>query len=422
MNDFDKYFSDDLRREHDFEPSENGWKNLSTDLDREDFHARFLRFWLPGLAAVLAVIFLTFGWWRSDRRVDFLEKKVAKIESHLEKQAILIQKVVGEDANNGGEKIETNPKSTNLSFRRNLPEEKAGISSPFSSRFSQNDRPKLENEPAGIFQNDRQKLKNEPAKFFQNDFQNGEIENGKIAHRSRVAIAFLPSKNLQPIDFHLNKSKTAPPTAQFFLTENLIKPVKIPRFALGATAGFVFSDDEKMAAGFGKTLGLTGQFLLKKHWRLTADLDFETTKSGSHRHFDFPNLTVPNPPAPDFTLNKIKVRQSAAVISLGIRRDFLEKKRLHPFVSLGWSGVWKTAQQVDFQFFNENTRETAVVPKQDFQTNISAGNLRGGIGAAWKFSQKLELNFETGWRGEFSEHNKSDEGAGWLRLGILKKW
>lgn len=408
--DFDKSFSDDLRRERFEEPADQNWERLAASLDRLDrqraWRKRLLFGGLPLLVATSLAVFFSSKWQAADRRADLLETRVGELERQVFSKE------------NGGltERQATVFSKKETPSQQVFSDEKAATANEPATDFSEKEAAKqviltvekatTTNELATGFS------KKEAAESLNLTTEKADLTNLFPAEIQKAAttksieeLVELPPKSLKPMKF-LRKMIFQPVSK---LVEKPVRPLKTPRFAAGLTGGLVASDGHESWPGEGWSGGLGAHFLLRKGWRLTGGIEWSRAEYES-RFGGFPD--VPPPPNAGDEFHRAAHSQEETTVLLGVRRQFRVEKRLQPFVSLAWAGVQPIESETEFQFINpvSGQRSSIKLPSED-SSHFDAANLRLGFGGSWKLRPRLELGLQTGWQKSF-EHKKSSQSDG----------
>ena len=175
-------------------------------------------------------------------------------------------------------------------------------------------------------------------------------------------------------------------------------------FSGGISAGLAYPMSDISSKPSGYAFGLQGAVSFSPNLSLWADAHYMHLSYKTDRMNDAIGIPVIPPPSNDFSFNLVTISQPSLQYMAGLRYHFDSKKRLQPYLGLGYGAVTLLPYEVDYEFKN------------------------GSLGTVWEITQKINkqvtqwgfLLFDVGFEKRISQHYRWQIGANY-RLKLSNK-
>ena len=166
-------------------------------------------------------------------------------------------------------------------------------------------------------------------------------------------------------------------------------------FSGGISAGLAYPMSDISSKPSGYAFGLQGAVSFSPNLSLWADAHYMQLSYKTDRMNDAIGIPVIPPPSNDFSFNLVTVSQPSLQYMAGLRYHFDSKKRLQPYLGLGYGAVTLLPYEVDYEFKN------------------------GSLGTVWEITQKINkqvtqwgfLLFDVGFEKRIAQHYRWQIGA-----------
>ena len=166
-------------------------------------------------------------------------------------------------------------------------------------------------------------------------------------------------------------------------------------YHVGVSTGLAYPMSQISSRPSGYTFGLQGAVSFSRSVSLWADVQYMQLSYQADRMNDAIGIPVVAPPSNDFRFNLVKVNQPMLQYMAGLRYRFEGKKRVQPYIGLGFGAVTSLPYEIDYEFKN------------------------GGLGTVWEISQKINkqdtrwgyLLFDVGFEKRLSKQYRWQIGA-----------
>ena len=166
-------------------------------------------------------------------------------------------------------------------------------------------------------------------------------------------------------------------------------------YNVGVSTGLAYPMSPISSKPSGYAFGLQGAVAFSSSVSLWADVQYMQLSYQADRMNDAIGIPVVAPPSNDFRFNLVKVNQPMLQYMAGLRYRFEGKKRVQPYIGLGFGAVTSLPYEIDYEFKN------------------------GGLGTVWEISQKINkqdtrwgyLLFDVGFEKRLSKQYRWQIGA-----------
>ena len=183
-------------------------------------------------------------------------------------------------------------------------------------------------------------------------------------------------------------------------------------FHLGLSGGLVYPLNQNLKKRDGGAIGLTGSVIFSKNLRLWMDVSFLSLHLKADDlqddNFGIPAIPLPND---DYTFEEASADQPLYQFGVGIQYVFNTKKRLRPYLGLGYSSTALQPYEVEYEY-EDLLGEEIIIPR-DYST-------KGLINNLWIANAGLEYHFGKKWYGQIEGYYRASwENEGNLTPNIL---
>jgi hypothetical protein len=191
-------------------------------------------------------------------------------------------------------------------------------------------------------------------------------------------------------------------------------------FSVGAAGGLAYPFKPDALSQFGWSAGIAGAMDFAKGWRLWSGVSQVRTNLLA-KSMDLGIGAPPvDPPADGFIFKEADVQQGSWQFSLGFDRRFPGRRRLEPFVGLGWAVVNTLASEVSYDFIRQSDGVEWTIDRM-----FSSGPLRSDFGIVrtgltFDFSRKWQMEFMASQRFHFEKSAERMPSVSVLQLGLWR--
>ena len=194
----------------------------------------------------------------------------------------------------------------------------------------------------------------------------------------------LPNLDIDPIVFIPQKT-----------LKQRLEILRPKAYSVGISAGLAYPMSDISSKPSGYAFGLQGAISFSPKVSFWADAHYMQLAYKTDRMNDAIGIPVIAPPSNDFSFNLVTINQPSLQYMAGLRYHFDSKKRLQPYLGLGYGAVTSLPYEVDYEFKNSS------------------------LGTVWEISQKINkrvtqwdfLLFDVGFEKRISQHYRWQIGA-----------
>lgn len=174
----------------------------------------------------------------------------------------------------------------------------------------------------------------------------------------------------------------------------IIKPIKAPRFEIGASVGAVILGGKNIIQQDAYTISGRAGILLNDRFKIVAEAQYLSLKYAIDEILDADDVPTINAPAKNYVLKQVGVEQPFWHYSLGLEYA-LSPKRLKPFVGLSIFGQAKLQEKFEYQFQSLRRRSDVYVYKDRNEDTFQTPFLRLRAGVEYPIYRKIKAQAES---------------------------
>jgi hypothetical protein len=472
MNDFDflKEFGKNLDKAQPHDFTDADWKDMDSRLEAQFLKEKkrlYWKTWMLPLAAALGFLTMGYALWENMLKSAKMQSEIQQLKVNLEAKnnIILQQDTVVRTVNII--KFDTVYRTVILTQKGNRKMQNSAINSEENdSKFHQNIEQRSFKNPNEISlkkgQVEQLKTVNNN-QISQDFFSTNETEMSSLAlkkidyypNNEKNQILFPEKENLISTEntndksifnqtkgaekstklLHLNAIKVpvnliksinsyelpdanilVKPVSNLASKSGIIRKFRPHNFTLGIHQGAVVFDNKNREANAAFTKGLSLEMALTKRLHLLGGIDFAKVdfevKSNDLNQFDIPIIS---PPAANYTLIEVQIKQPFFNYSMGLRYDIFKRKRLQPYFTLAYVGEKTLDQSLDYDFYQSSNGDKVTTRRQRFNHDDFTSGVKGSIGVDWLVFKRWSLGMNGYVQNQYSHRNSFLE----ERVGLI---
>jgi hypothetical protein len=187
---------------------------------------------------------------------------------------------------------------------------------------------------------------------------------------------------------------------------SIVRKFRPHDFVLGIHQGQLVPTKENNEFLSSDNQGLNLELKLNKRLHLLAGIDFsEVDFEVKSNDFDQFQIPIISPPAANYVLNQVQIKQPILDYSLGLRYDIFNIKKLKPYISLAYVGEQSFEKSLSYNFTNTINGDKKTIKKRNNNNEDFTSGLKFGVGTDWFVFKRWSLGVEGYYQKQFSQQS-----------------